>query len=76
MRIKKFVYVALILFGLVSCVDDKYSFDNLDPTMELDANVVGPLGYSSLKIVDVLNADSLGDLEIINQSQNLKSRFL
>jgi hypothetical protein len=64
MRIKKFVYVALILFGLVSCVDDKYSFDNLDPTMELDANVVGPLGYSSLKIVDVLNADSLGDLEI------------
>lgn len=64
MRIKKFVYVALILFGLVSCVDDKYSFDNLDHTMELDANVVGPLGYSSLKIVDVLNADSLGDLEI------------
>ena len=64
MRIKKFVYVALILFGLVSCVDDKYSFDNLDPTMELDANVVGPLGYSSLKIVDVLNTDSLGDLEI------------
>jgi hypothetical protein len=64
MRIKKFVYVALILVGLVSCVDDKYSFDNLDPTMELDANVVGPLGYSSLKIVDVLNADSLGDLEI------------
>ena len=64
MRIKKFVYVALILFGLVSCVDDKYSFDNLDPTMELDANIVGPLGYSSLKIVDVLNADSLGDLEI------------
>ena len=64
MRIKKFVYVALILFGLVSCVDDKYSFDNLDPIMELDANVVGPLGYSSLKIVDVLNADSLGDLEI------------
>ena len=64
MRIKKFVYVALILFGLVSCVDDKYSFDNLDPIMELDANVVGPLGYSSLKIVDVLNTDSLGDLEI------------
>ena len=64
MRIKKFVYVALILFGLVSCVDDKYSFDNLDHTMELDANVVGPLGYSSLKIVDVLNTDSLGDLEI------------
>lgn len=64
MRIKKFVYIALILFGLVSCVDDKYSFDNLDPTMELDANVVGPLGYSSLKIVDVLNTDSLGDLEI------------
>lgn len=64
MRIKKFVYIALILFGLVSCVDDKYSFDNLDPTMELDANIVGPLGYSSLKIVDVLNTDSLGDLEI------------
>lgn len=64
MRIKKFVYVALILLGLVSCVDDKYSFDNLDPTMELDANIVGPLGYSSLKIVDVLNTDSLGDLEI------------
>ena len=64
MRIKKLVYIALILFGLVSCVDDKYSFDNLDPTMELDANIVGPLGYSSLKIVDVLNTDSLGDLEI------------
>jgi hypothetical protein len=32
--------------------------------MELDANLVGPLGYSSLKIVDILNADSLGELEI------------
>lgn len=71
MRIKKFVYIALILFGLVSCVDDKYSFDNLDPTMELDANIVGPLGYSSLKIVDVLNTDSLGDLEIYIKGDTL-----
>ncbi len=64
MKIKTLISLVLLLIGFVSCVDDKYNFDNLDPTMELDANLVGPLGYSSLKIVDILNTDSLGELEI------------
>ncbi|MEE0989794.1 MAG: hypothetical protein UIC45_00540, partial [Paludibacteraceae bacterium] len=64
MKIKTLISLVLLLVGFVSCVDDKYNFDNLDSTMELDANLVGPLGYSSLKIVDILNADSLGELEI------------
>ena len=52
------------MLGLSSCVDDKYNMENLDSTMELETDLVGPLAYSKLNIVDVLNTDSLGDFEI------------
>lgn len=64
MKIKTLAYIALMLIGLISCVDDKYDFDNLDTTIQVETDLVGPLAYSKLNIVDVLNVDSLGELEI------------
>ena len=64
MKIKNLVYISLIMLGLSSCVDDKYNMENLDSTMELDTDLVGPLAYSKLNIVDVLNTESLGEFEI------------
>lgn len=61
---KKLLYITLLLLGLTSCVDDKYNFQNLDSTMQIDADFVGPLAYSKVNLVDVLNVDSLGELEI------------
>ena len=64
MKIKTLAYIALMLIGLISCVDDKYDFNNLDTTVELETELVGPLAYSKLNIVDVLSIDSLGEFEI------------
>lgn len=64
MKVKTLFCVVLILIGLISCIDDKYDLDNLDTTMKLNTELVGPLAYSKLNIVDVLNVDSLGELEI------------
>ena len=64
MKIKSFIFVALLIIGLVSCVDDKYDIKNLDSTMEVSADLVGPLAYSTLNIVDILNMDSLANLQI------------
>ena len=61
---KKLLYITLLFLGLTSCVDDKYNFQNLDSTMQIDADFVGPLAYSKVNLVDVLNVDSLGELEI------------
>ena len=75
MKIKNLVYIGLIMLGLSSCVDDKYNMENLDSTMELDTDLVGPLAYSKLNIVDVLNTDSLGDFEIKINGDNQKIRL-
>ena len=64
MKVKTLFCIVLILIGLISCIDDKYDLDNLDTTMKLNTELVGPLAYSKLNIVDVLNVDSLGELEI------------
>lgn len=64
MKVKTLFCIVLILIGLISCVDDKYDLDNLDTTMKLNTELVGPLAYSKLNILDVLNVDSLGELEI------------
>ena len=64
MKIKTLIFIALVIFGFVSCVDNKYNFDNLDTTVELETELVGPLAYSKLNIVDVLSIDSLGEFEI------------
>ena len=64
MKIKTLACIVLLVVGLISCVDDKYDFNNLDTTMEIETELVGPLAYSKLNIVDVLSVDSLGDLEI------------
>ena len=64
MKIKTLIFIALAIFGFVSCVDNKYNFDNLDTTVELETELVGPLAYSKLNIVDVLSIDSLGEFEI------------
>ena len=64
MKIKNLIYISLIMLGLSSYVDDKYNMENLDSTMELDTDLVGPLAYSKLNIVDVLNTESLGEFEI------------
>ena len=64
MKVKTLFCIVLILIGLISCIDDKYDLDNLDTTMKLNTELVGPLAYSKLNILDVLNVDSLGELEI------------
>lgn len=64
MKIKTLIFLVLAIFGFVSCVDNKYNFDNLDTTVELETELVGPLAYSKLNIVDVLSIDSLGEFEI------------
>ena len=64
MKIKSLFFVVLLIMGLVSCIDDKYDLGNLDPAMEFSTELVGPLAYSSLDIIDVLDVDSLGELEI------------
>lgn len=64
MKVKTLFCIVLILIGLISCIDDKYDLDNLDTTMKLNTELVGPLAYSKLNIIDVLNVDSLGELEI------------
>ena len=64
MKIKTLIFLALAIFGFVSCVDNKYNFNNLDTTVELETELVGPLAYSKLNIVDVLSIDSLGEFEI------------
>ncbi len=64
MKVKYIICTFLLIVGLISCVDDKYDFNNLDSTMQLETDLVGPLAYSSLKLVDILNTDSLGELEI------------
>lgn len=64
MKVKTFICLALLLVGLTSCVDDKYDMDNLDTEVELSTELVGPLAYSTLNLVDILNVDSLGDLDI------------
>jgi hypothetical protein len=64
MKVKSLIYVILLMVGLMSCVDDKYDFKNIDPTMELSTELVGPLAYSTLNIVDILNMDSLANLQI------------
>ena len=61
---KKLIYIGLLFLGLTSCVDDKYNFQNLDSTMKVDTELVGPLAYSSVNLVDILNVDSLGELEV------------
>jgi cytidylate kinase len=58
MKVKSLIYVILLMVGLMSCVDDKYDFKNIDPTMELSTELVGPLAYSTLNIVDILNMDN------------------
>ena len=64
MKIKTLIFFALAIFGFVSCVDNKYNFNDLDTTVELETELVGPLAYSKLNIVDVLSIDSLGEFEI------------
>ena len=64
MKVKTLAYIALLIIGFVSCVDNQYNMDHLDATMEVSTELVGPLAYSKLNIVDVLNVDSLGELEI------------
>ena len=64
MKRKTIAYIAILIIGLISCVDNKYNFDNLDTTMEVETDLVGPLAYSKLNIVDVLSIDSLGEFEI------------
>ena len=64
MKIKTLIFLALAIFGFVSCVDNKYNFNNLDTTVEIETELVGPLAYSKLNIVDVLSIDSLGEFEI------------
>lgn len=62
MKIKKLLYASLLVIGLMSCVDDKYDMDKLDSTMGIDVDLVGPLAYSRIQIIDVLDIDSLGEL--------------
>lgn len=64
MKIKTLIFLALAIFGFVSCVDNKYNFNDLDTTVEIETELVGPLAYSKLNIVDVLSIDSLGEFEI------------
>lgn len=64
MKLKTLACIALIVIGLISCIDNQYHFDNLDTTMEVDTELVGPLAHSKMNIVDILNVDSLGELEI------------
>lgn len=64
MRVKRLVYIGLLILAMVSCIDNSYDFDNLDSTMQVSTELVGPLAYSKLNIVDVLNVDSIGELEI------------
>lgn len=64
MKIKTLAYIVLLIIGLISCIDNQYNFDNLDTTMEVDTELVGPLAHSKMNIVDVLNVDSLGELAI------------
>ena len=64
MKIKTLIFLALAIFSFVSCVDNKYNFNNLDTTVEIETELVGPLAYSKLNIVDVLSIDSLGEFEI------------
>lgn len=54
----------LLVFGLASCVDDRYNFDNLDSTIELGTDLVGPLAYSDIDVVDILGSNSIKDLDI------------
>ena len=64
MKVKTLACIVLLVIGLISCIDDKYDFNNIDTTMGIETELVGPLAYSKLNIVDVLNVDSLGDLEV------------
>lgn len=65
MKINKLIGLGLILLcGLVSCVDDKYDFDNIDATIELETDLVAPLAYSTVKVMDLLGSDSLKGMQI------------
>lgn len=74
MNTKSLIYTLLLMLGLVSCVDDKYDFDKLDTRMELSTKLVGPVAYSKLsviKIIDFLNLDSIGALDFQREGDTM-----
>lgn len=71
MKIKNLIYIGLIILGLVSCVDDKYNLDNLDSSIQLSTDLVGPLAYSRLGVLDVLDVESLDGLELTIQGDTM-----
>lgn len=63
--------VALVCFSLLpACVDNQYSFSNLDKTIEVETKLVAPLAYSRLKINDLLS-DSLSGMKLVVEDEEM-----
>jgi len=55
------IIVVFMLFGLASCLDSNYKFDNISDEIELTPGLSIPLAYGSLKLDDILNEIDTGD---------------
>lgn len=68
---KCWLYVVLsFLCFLSACVDNQYSFSNLDKTIEVETKLVAPLAYSRLKINDLLS-DSLSGMKLVVEDEEM-----
>lgn len=64
-KMKKYIFLVLLFVGaLSSCIDDKYDFDNIDSEVLLSTELVAPIAYSELNVVNIMGADSLGQFEL------------
>jgi hypothetical protein len=74
MKAKSIIYIVLLMLSLVSCVEERYDFDKLDSKMEISTKLVGPIAYSKLsviKIIDFLNLDSIGSLDFQREGDTM-----
>ncbi len=62
--------ILALLTCLSSCVDNAYRFDNIDPAIQIDAELVAPLAYSKIKVSDILS-DSLGGFELVIDGEDM-----
>lgn len=62
--------ILLLLSLLASCVDNAYRFDNIDPAVQIEAELVAPLAYSKIKVSNVLS-DSLAGMELVVDGEEM-----
>ena len=55
------IFSVALIFGLTSCFDSNYDFNNISDEVELTPGISIPVAFGSLKLDDILNEIDTGD---------------